>query len=257
MSSTKSLMDPPATTPNYRKIVERAKAQANERPGPMQNTPRFDELPPPPPVAAAPKLSPQTVKGLEALSQAMPAPAPTQAASEPASAPVAAAPVSSAPAPVQGEEPTLDETEQLRKNIEARLRPLDIGQYILNGEMTQAVPVIPNKLEVRFRTVSEYEEGWVDAHLAKQNATHKDMTQRQFLRLMNECSLACHIHSIGGSAWPVALNGDGTVNDANMEERLRRVRKFPSAVFALLAQNMGWFLERVSKALSAEALGNG
>ena len=253
MSTSKPLMDPPAAVPNYRKIVERAKAQAGERPGPMQNTPRFDE-PPPPPVAQAPRLSPQTVRGLESLAQAMPvppaAPAPVQ---EPAPA---AATVPVVEAPVSGESP-LDETEQLRRGIEGRLRALDIGQYILNGELMQLVPVIPGKLEVRYRTVSEYEEGWVDAHLAKQNAANKEMTQRQFLRLMNECSLACHIHSVGGSAWPVVLNGDGTVNESHMEERLRRVRKFPSAVFALLTQNMGWFLERVSKALSAEALGNG
>ena len=247
--------DTPAPQPAYKAIVERAKARASqERPGPLQNTPRFDQLQDRSlevnPVAnpeRASVISEKTVEGLKALAAAAPRPKP-----EPEEGEEKSETVNVSAAPVEEKEQT--EEEKLRASIEARLSPIDIGQYLVSGgEVTQLVPVVPGKLEVRFRTVTEYEEGWVDTYLGKQG----NLTNRQILRALNECSLACYIESVNGTKWPPSVGRDGQVIPQNIDDRLGRVRKMHSSVFALLVQNLGWFIDRVNKSLTLEALGNG
>lgn len=255
MSKTTQFSDGPAVAPPYKKIIENAKARAGQdRPGPLQNTPRFDQMenrslsPDSQPQASAertPALSEKSVEGLRALAAVQARPA------------VEAEEKSETKSEERAEEtpePILTEDEKLRAKIEARLRDIDIGQYLLGGgEVTQMVPIIPSKLEVKFRMITEYEEGWVDSYLGR----NKDLTQRQFLRAMNECSLAFYIEGVNGVTWPPATGRDGQVIPQNIDERLSRVRKMHSSIFALLVQNLGWFVERVNKALTMEALGNG
>lgn len=252
--TTTQFSDAPAAPPPYRKIIDQAKARAaqQERPGPMQGVPRFDQLPDrnspmeAQPVANTdkPLLSDKTVEGLKALN------AQTQRAQKVQEQEVEV----EKPAEVTPEPLELSEDEKLRQAIEKRLTPIDIGQYLLSGgEVTQNIPIIPGKLEVKFRTITEYEEGWVDTYLGKQ----KDLTNRQVLRALNECSLACYIESVNGVKWPPAIGRDGQVIPQNIDDRLSRVRKFHSSIFALLVQNLGWFVERVNKSLTTEALGNG
>lgn len=256
--TTTQFSDAPAPVPPYRKIIDQAKARAaqQDRPGPMQGVPRFDQLPDrnapievhPTANSDKPLLSEKTVEGLKAMNvQAQRLQKSAEAAEDQADV-VKDAEINP---PVQLE---LSEEEKLRQAIEKRITPIDIGQYLLSGgEITQNVPIIPGKLEIKFRTITEYEEGWVDTYLGKQ----KDLTNRQVLRALNECSLACYIESVNGVKWPPAVGRDGQVIPQNIDERLSRVRKFHSSIFALLVQNLGWFVERVNKSLTTEALGNG
>lgn len=257
MSKTTQFQDAPASVPPYKKIIENAKARAGQdRPGPLQNTPRFDQMEnrnltaeTQPQVADRQSvLSEKSVEGLKALAAAQSRPVPvTDTEQEIVSEEKKETAAETA-------EPIQTDDEKLRAKVEARLREIDIGQYLLGGgEVTQVVPIVPGKLEVRFRTITEYEEGWVDSYLGR----NKDLTNRQFLRAMNECSLAFYIDSVNGSIWPPAIGRDGQVISQNVDERLSRVRKMNSAIFALLVQNLGWFVERVNKALTLEALGNG
>lgn len=256
MSKPTQFSDAPASVPPYKKIIENAKARAGQdRPGPLQNTPRFDQMEnrslstemPSTPAEKPAGLSDKSVEGLRALAAAQP------------SRPPAPPPEPEEVTEEKKEEsvfPPVEQTddEKLRAKVESRLRDIDIGQYLLGGgEVTQLVPIIPNKLEVKFRMITEYEEGWVDSYLGR----NKELTNRQFLRAMNECSLAFYIESVNGVAWPPAIGRDGQVIPQNIDERLSRVRKMHSTIFSLLVQNLGWFVERVNKALTLEALGNG
>jgi hypothetical protein len=252
-SKTTQFQDAPPSAPPYKKIIENAKARAGQdRPGPLQNTPRFDQMEnrsmstETQPQAAQSTLSEKSVEGLRALAAAQPRPAPVP---EPE-----AATEEKTESPAETPDPIQTDDEKLRAKVESRLREIDIGQYLLGGgEVTQLVPIVPGKLEVKFRTITEYEEGWVDSYLGR----NKDLTNRQFLRAMNECSLAFYIDSVNGVTWPPATGRDGQVIPQNIDERLSRVRKMNSTIFALFVQNLGWFVERVSKALTLEALGNG
>lgn len=252
MSKPTQFSDAPIVPP-YKKIIENAKARVGQdRPGPLQNTPRFDQMenrslsPDSQQQVSAERgsaLSEKSVEGLRALAAAQPRPAAVDPEMETAEKAEEAVPA-----------PILTDDEKLRAKIESRLRDIDIGQHLLSGgEVSQSVPVVPGKLEVKFRMITEYEEGWVDSYLGR----NKELTQRQFLRAMNECSLAFYVEGVNGVAWPPATGRDGQVIPQNIDERLSRVRKMHSSIFALLVQNLGWFVERVNKALTMEALGNG
>ena len=147
----------------------------------------------------------------------------------------------------------LSEEDKLKKAIEARVSSLDIGQYIMSGVATQKVEIIPEKLIVVFRTITDAEEVYVDKVLS----IEKDITNRQFIRRNNEYALATHIHSVNGHKWPQHIKGDEEVDLEVMEVRLRHVRKLSSPIFNLLVDNLNWFLQRVHKELTFEVLGNG
>lgn len=151
------------------------------------------------------------------------------------------------------EAPELSEEEKIKLAVEARVSSLDIGQYIMSGVATQTVPVIPDKLVVVFRTITDAEEVYVDKVLSLE----KDITSRQFVRRNNEYALATHIHSVNGHKWPQHIKGDEEVDLEVMEVRLRHVRKLSSPIFNLLTDNLNWFLQRVHKELTFEVLGNG
>lgn len=249
---TTSFHDPPPDTEKYKKVIERAKARKHEPPPPLSGVQRFDQLPDDPPPGLGPgrerptSISPETARGLEALGRAQPPAAGPAPAPEP--------PAAQAETAEGADEPEVED-RALRTAVEARVAPMDIGQYLMSGgEMTQAVPIVPGKLDVVFRTVTEYEEAYVDLQLAKE----KDLeTPRQYVRRQTEWAVAAYLHALNNTHWPSPLKPDGTVDDEVMQDRMRRVRRLPSPVFSLVSQNLAWFLERVSKALNFEALKNG
>jgi hypothetical protein len=100
--------------------------------------------------------------------------------------------------------------------------------------------------------VTDQEEAYVDSHLSK----NRDATARVFLRSQNELALAFHIVSVNGTKWPnTVVNGE--INETAVEKRLSHVRKLSSPIFQLITRNLVWFLERVSKSITMEVLGNG
>jgi len=243
--------DDPAATEKYKQRIATARAKQKDRrgvPGPMEGTPHFDEVPeaemkPPAGVTPREKLSDKTVDGLERL-------------------------VADAPTDEQMEEvmegmddkgepeenpPELTQEQKLRKAVEARLDPIDIGQYLSGGNLTQRVPIIPEKLEVVFRSVTDEEEVYVDSRLTDEG----EMSIREFNRRSSEWALAMHVHSLNGTKWPKIFKNDETINEESVKMRMKRVRKLHTPLFQLLLVNMGWFMERANMALTLEALGNG
>lgn len=237
----------------YKDIIARAKAKDRERPGDLTGTPRFDEVNTSWDQPARPtQISDTTAAQLQAVAEATAA---AREAEEPESD-LEVGPANIAAANINETEPEeeLSQDEKLRKVVESRIRDdIDIGQYLMNGEVTQGVPIIPKKLVVTFRTVTDLEESFVDSEMAKEG----DMTARAFLRKSNEWALAFHIADVNGVKWPPTQDGDGTISEKAINRRLSHVRKLSSPVFTLITKNLSWFLERVQDTLTAEALGNG
>ena len=250
MPAPTPLVDKVPDTAKYENAIARAKRRAAEQAPvpPLRDTPSFDSLersaPTPAGIPPAPaRLSEDTTEGLQRLVAA-------QAQARKA----APTPAVESPEDQEPEDKELTEDEKLKAAIEKRLKPIDVGQHLMGtGEVLQKVPIIPGKLEPVFRTVTEYEEGWVDVWIYKQG----DISGRQYNRLMTEISLAFAIHTLGGQTWPPTVDKAGRVIDEAVEDRLARVRKLSATVTNFLALNMGWFIARVNKALTAEALGNG
>lgn len=254
-----SFHDEPPTAQSrskYKDIIQRAKSRDRERPGDLQNTPRFDEVNTSWDTPTRPtQISEKTAAGLHAVAEA------TAAAAEQAEDPyeldedaTPARSISAANIDETDVDEDLSEDDKLRAAVEGRIREsIDIGQYLMNGEATQSVPIIPKKLVVTFRTVTDLEESYVDTELSRDG----EMTTRSFLRKSNEWALAFHIAEVNGMKWPSTLDADGSVNDKSIQRRLGHVRKLSSPVFSLITKNLYWFLERVQTSLTVEALGNG
>lgn len=249
--------DPPskASKARYKDIIAKAKAKDRQRPGNMTNTPRFDQVnsswdSPERPT----QISDKTAAGLQAVAEANVAAREEGAVDDGFDLTESQQPIAAANIEESEPEEDLTEDERLKRAIESRITDqIDIGQYLMNGEVTQTVPIIPKKLVVTFRTVSDLEESYVDAEIAKEG----DMTTRAFLRKSNEWALAFHIHQVNGVKWPPTQDGDGTISDRGIQRRLAHVRKLSSPVFTLITKNLAWYLERVQDSLNGEALGNG
>ena len=242
---------PSGKSQKYQDIIARAKAKrVPDRPGDLENTPHFEntqrswESRQP----EQTQISSSTAAGLQAVAEATANAAPPPPAEEVLDA--MPAPQTEAKAEPAEE---LDEQEQIKRAVSKRItQPIDIGEYLINGEVTQLVPIIPGKLEVTFRSVTDMEEAFVDAQLSK----NRDATARVFLRHSNEWALSFHIVSVNGHKWPPTMV-NGEINEAALEKSKAHVRKLSSPVFQLITQNLVWFLERVTKGLTLEVLGNG
>lgn len=255
-----SFHDPPpdsASKARYKEIIARAKSRDRSRPGDLEGTPKFEDVNTSwdAPMQQT-QLSDKTAAGIQAVAEATAAERSRQADSLDGilDKDFPEQRISAAMVDEDVEEEELSEDERLRAAIEDRIKSkIDIGQYLMNGEALQRVPIIPKKLIIRFRTVSDLEECYVDSELSKEG----DMTARAFLRRANEWALAFHIAEVNGVKWPAILDGDGTISDKSVKRRLGHVRKLSSPIFSLISKNLAWFLERVQNTLTVEALGNG
>ena len=253
-----------------RSAIDRAKAKGRTRqkPGAMSGTPRFDDVAagqvPAPHSAPPAELSEETQEGLDALNEAMVRQQVSSQAAEEADDEEAALPA---------QEVSLTREERIKRAVEARLIPIDIGEFLVNGTVSQRVPIIDTdsaKLIVTYQTVREVVEVFIDGCLAEEAAEIRtvrddagkklydvEMSQREYIRRQNEWALAAQIKSYQGTDWPSPVRSNGDTHAEAMTQRLRKVRELPSPVFALLTQNLGWFIERVGNSLTSAALGNG
>lgn len=167
--------------------------------------------------------------------------------------------------------------ERIRRTIEGRLGMLDIGEFLMNGVLSQRVTIIPPSetsktgLEVVFQTVTDGVEAHIDRLMSDEAARIRhvrlaegsdkvvdaEMNQREYVRRQNELSLAVHLRSYMGNAWPALTSANGEVDAAAVQKRLALVRQVPSALMTLVVYNLGWFLERVQETLDVAVLGNG
>lgn len=243
-----------------RDIITQAKArQTADRPKDLQGVHRFDEHPqgwnpddaqgstgPRPP---APKtLSKDTVAALKGVAAAQP-PQKKESEAAPEDVVTAATEVKA----------TKTDDQLMRDAVEARLGEFDIGQYLISGgELTQRVPIIPGKLEVIFRLVSDAEEVYVDRKLREENDLVKGgLADREMFRRLSEWSLASHIVSVNDQTWGPTLKQNGDIDEEAMKIRFAKVRRLPSQVLMMISQNLAWFVERATKSLTFEALKNG
>lgn len=147
-------------------------------------------------------------------------------------------------------EPTSDEL--LRKKIEAGAGPIDIGEYLMSGQLMRVVHIGTKR--VVLRTVSDGESLWEDQQT---RSLGPSPLNRELLRVMSQAALATSIVSIDNETWPSTTRPDHTIDEANLATRLRLVRTLPSPLLVLLSKALAWFSEDVERALTVEALGNG
>jgi hypothetical protein len=145
-----------------------------------------------------------------------------------------------------------DEQKQI---IEARLEPMLIDDLIIQGYVTQRVPIIPGKFEPTFRSMTGEED------LALKRLIMLDSegqaSNQYLLDKFSLMSVACGLHAINTRPFPSHTDNQGGFDDKAFWEKFTRVFKLPMHMLASLGVNYFWFDVRVRKLFVAENLKNG
>jgi hypothetical protein len=129
-----------------------------------------------------------------------------------------------------------------RKEIEGRLDPMDITDVILHGEVRQTVPIVPNKLEVSYRSVSGDEDLAV-----KQMMFGESGGDRYLMDKYTIMQLTLALVSINGEELPTQLNDKKKFDETKFLVKFSKVSRFPVQLIADLGIQYLWFDERVRR----------
>lgn len=226
------------------------------------------------PNVPARKLSPHTLDGLAALQVQQPVPQPHVPAPTPAQKPEqqGAEPEESEREQVQRALERMDDydldalrealvkdllnNEEQRTIIEARLEPLDLSELVVDGRISQLVPVVPGKFEPEFQSMTGEEELALK-RLLFQERRSLDAPDRYLLDKYRLMCIACGLRAVNRSVFPTHLDTSNRFSDELFSQKFDRVLRLPFHMLASLAANYYWFDIRVRKLFTAENLKNG
>lgn len=140
-----------------------------------------------------------------------------------------------------------------RKRLEANLRPLQIDDLFVTGEIRQRVPIIKDKLSIVFRTLNASEDLYIKRRLNDVRNEVVRYAEDRFLMMQ----LAAHIAQINEEQMPAMTSSKNEIEDALFDQRFARVSKLPMVVIERVWVQWVWFQDRVKKAMSPDFLGHG
>jgi hypothetical protein len=143
-----------------------------------------------------------------------------------------------------------------REIVESRLEPLDIGELITRGYITQKVLIIPTKFEPVYIT-TDGETDLALKRLIMTDAKSLEMSDRYFLDKFGLMSMAAHLYAINNKPFLDHRDKDGNFNDEAFMKKFSQVLKLPLPMLASLGVNALWFDIRVRKLFVVEKLSNG
>lgn len=146
--------------------------------------------------------------------------------------------------------------EEQKKIIEARLKPLDVGDLITQGYIIQRVEIVPGKFWVDFKTL----DGETDLALKRlimDDSRSVEVSERYYLDKFGLMSVVAVIHKINDRPFSDIVDDKGNFDDDKFRAKFSKVLKLPIAMLASIGVNAFWFDIRVRKLFVAEAVGNG
>jgi hypothetical protein len=148
------------------------------------------------------------------------------------------------------------QNEQQRAIVEARLAPLDLGELVMNGFITQVVPIIPGKFEPEFQSLTAEDDlGIKRLIVSEANALKVD--DRYLLDKFAIMGVTCALRAINKKPLPDHRDAQGNFNDDLFWAKFNKVCKFPLPLLASLGVHYFYFDVRVRKLFVAEKIKNG
>jgi hypothetical protein len=147
-------------------------------------------------------------------------------------------------------------SDKRRAVIEKRLDPLQIEDMVVNRELVQTIPIVPNKLLLTLRTFNQRE------HLFCLRYVYKIGGSQLFVEeLLNTCKLVCALFAVNNALLPEHRVNIGErneeVDEDKFEDKMYHVASFPVQLLADFSVQMIWFNARVTRLLSLDNLKNG
>lgn len=144
-----------------------------------------------------------------------------------------------------------------KEQIEGRCSPMDLEDLLMKDEVQQTVPIIPEKFEARFRSITPVESLYIKLLMSKETIQTDQYLGEKYNLLLLTCSLV----AINGVPLPEhrRFKQDGTfeVDEKLFQEKLGYVMRKSGYVIADLGVNYMWFDIRVRKLLNPDDLKNG
>ena len=142
---------------------------------------------------------------------------------------------------------------RVRRSIESRCNEIDFSELVLNGRVTQRVPIIEGKLEIELQSLTGKETFWIQREAEK--AALSDMTIASWA---GYARLAMSLVSINGNKMPGYIK-DGEIQKPGFEAQLDSVMGHSEITLRVLLTNLSWFMDRVEGLLDNdfELLKNG
>lgn len=207
-------------------------------------------------------LRPETIEGLKALHQA-------QAAAQ-------------TPEPARAVEPAKDELEDEddfvdplrgakqdvinnvaeRKAVAKRVSEIDLAEGLLTGEFTQLVPIVPGKLEVRYRSLTSGENNELRLTLIEE--LQKDGRRGHLAEdLLGFYQIVASVVSINKTDYVKHMVSDGPMQRMKFQrelflEKVNAFMAFPMPLISALGTHGMWFDQRVRELFTtSERIKNG
>lgn len=150
----------------------------------------------------------------------------------------------------------LNNPEQ-RAIIEERLEPLSLEDLILKDRVRQVIPIIPNKLEVTFESLTG-EEDLALKRLLMQESKSVEVVERYLLEKFGLMTIAAGLVAIKGNPVPYSIRDkNGDFDEKQFWLKFGWVLKRNIHVLACIGNNHTWFEMRVRSLMVAERVKNG
>lgn len=146
--------------------------------------------------------------------------------------------------------------EDQRKIIEGRCRPMDVTDIIVQGFITQTVPVVPDKFELEFQSMRGDEDLAIKRLIMLENKG-LEVTERYLLDKFSIMGVTVGLRRINSTTLPSHLDDNGKFNDDRFWEKFDFVARLPFHMLGSIGVNYYWFDIRVRKLFVADTLGNG
>jgi hypothetical protein len=140
-----------------------------------------------------------------------------------------------------------------REEIESRCAPMKFEDLLFKNEVHQKVPIIPERFEPTFRSITPEESLFVKRYIAKEQS----ISDQYLLEKYNICLLACALLAINDSMLPDHRDLNGSPDEKLFEAKLKGIFKKSGYIVADLGINYTWFDIRVRKLITADGLKNG
>jgi hypothetical protein len=139
--------------------------------------------------------------------------------------------------------------QDLRKRIEADLKPIDFGMMIFDGFADQEI-TLRKGLTVTYRTINTQHALWLERRLHEAAKLAEQYGRHWFSTLQ----LAISVQKINGKEIGADLSSfdEEALVDKFWEAlapRIKRISRLPTEITDLLIANMAWFSGRVRKEL--------
>lgn len=160
---------------------------------------------------------------------------------------------------LRGMQKDIINNDKEREAVRSRVKPIDIIKGISTGEFTQEVPIIPNALVVRYRTITPLENQSVRLVLFKMFDEDK---RRENLgaELFGLMQTVCSVQMINGTSFGQHLKGEGynlEFDEAGFVAKFKRFLLMPMPMIHALGTHGFWFEQRVREAFTTDHLKNG